>query len=183
MVDGNAVVIGRCHLVNTGVVDERARHKQLTDAIVRVSDDHAVAAPELATILVPNDRWHRLAKHLALQQQGAVLIHGVRLEELEELGLHLVLGYRRDHAPHVLPAGATARRLVLLVGHDRTGRVFRDMQVLLLKDIVVRVIRPVCNNLLSFLKEYTNNVYSSMIMSFSKFNRTIKNCTWLKALG
>ena len=36
---------------------------------------------------------------------------------------------------------------------------------------------------LSFLKEETNNIYESIVMSFSKFNLTLKNYTWLKALS
>jgi hypothetical protein len=36
---------------------------------------------------------------------------------------------------------------------------------------------------LSFLKEETNNIYESIAMSFSKFNLTLKNYTWLKALS
>jgi len=38
-------------------------------------------------------------------------------------------------------------------------------------------------NFLSFLKEETNNIYDSIVMSFSKFNLTLKNYTWLKALS
>jgi hypothetical protein len=38
-------------------------------------------------------------------------------------------------------------------------------------------------NFLSFLNEDTNNIYSSIILSFGKFNLTLKNYTWLKALS
>jgi len=35
---------------------------------------------------------------------------------------------------------------------------------------------------LSLLKEDTNNIYSSIITSFNKFNLTLKNYAWFKAL-
>ena len=43
--------------------------------------------------------------------------------------------------------------------------------------------KPSFVNFSSFLKEDSNNIYSSIILSFSKFNHTLKNYTGLKALS
>ena len=52
-----------------------------------------------------------------------------------------------------------------------------------LNSISIEIYKLSFVNFLSFIKEYTNNMYSSIIMSFSKFNLILKNYTWLKALS
>ena len=52
-----------------------------------------------------------------------------------------------------------------------------------LNSISIEIYKLSFANFLSFLKEDTNNIYSSIIMSFNKFNLTLKNYTWLKALS
>ena len=53
----------------------------------------------------------------------------------------------------------------------------------LLNSISIEIYKLSFVNFLSFLKEETNNIYESIVMSFSKFNLTLKNYTWLKALS
>ena len=52
-----------------------------------------------------------------------------------------------------------------------------------LNSISIEIYKLSFVNFLSFLKEETNNIYESIVMSFSKFNLTLKNYTWLKALS
>jgi hypothetical protein len=52
-----------------------------------------------------------------------------------------------------------------------------------LNSISIEIYKLSFVNLLSFLKGETNNIYESIVMSFSKFNLTFKKYTWLKALS
>ena len=52
-----------------------------------------------------------------------------------------------------------------------------------LNSISIEIYKLSFVNFLLFLKEETNNIYESIVMSFSKFNLTLKNYTWLKALS
>ncbi len=52
-----------------------------------------------------------------------------------------------------------------------------------LNSISIEIYKLYFVNFLSFLKEDTNNIYYSIILSFSKYNLTLKNYTSLKALS
>jgi hypothetical protein len=52
-----------------------------------------------------------------------------------------------------------------------------------LNSISIEIYKLSFVNFLSFLKEETNNICESLVMSFSKFNLTFKNDTWLKAFS
>jgi hypothetical protein len=65
---------------------------------------------------------------------------------------------------------------------DTTGLSIEVLRYTFLNSISIEIYKLSFVNFLSFLKEETNNIYDSIVMSFNKFNLTIKNYTRLKHL-
>jgi hypothetical protein len=52
-----------------------------------------------------------------------------------------------------------------------------------LNSISIEIYKLSFVNFVSFLKEETNSIYDSIVMSFNKFNLILKNYAWLKAFS
>jgi len=86
---------------------------------------------------VPEDLRHGLAEDLAGEQQGAVLLDGGGLEELEKFGLGVALA---DGRHGLAEGGARVRGLEVVVGEDWRAVGLGDVQVVVFEEVVVRVV-------------------------------------------